>query len=431
MVDEPLPFGRSARALFGLDAELTFLNHGSFGAVPLELLDKAAALRRAIEGNPVAGIWRETINRVREVAERAAAFVGADPATTGFVGNATAAINAVLADFPLAPGDEILHLEHGYFAVWQTLQAVARRRGVVPIRVPLSLPVRSGDQVVDAFMRAATDRTKLIVFDQITSPTALRLPTAKLVEAAAARGIEVLIDGAHSPGMLERPAAEAPAAAWTGNLHKWPSALRGCALLFVRPDLAAHIHAPSISHHFGLGLARELDWQGTIDPTPWLLADQAIEFWRRFGGWDHVRAHNHALATAAHAHLCERLEVEPISPLDGSLLGSMATVRLPPPLQPRPHGPSAEHLQAALLERARIEVPIFDFAGDRFVRISCHVYNEADDYDRLVEALRQSITSTSTGSKHSPAKKPDATPSAAESSASKPSLETTTQAEIV
>jgi isopenicillin-N epimerase len=387
MTDETLAFGHAARALWGFDESLIFLNHGSFGAVPLELLARATTLRRTIERNPVAGMWRDTIHKIREAAEQAAAFVGADPATTGFVSNATAAINAVLACFPLAPGDEILHLDHGYFAVWQTLRETARRRGVVPVKVPLPLPVRNGSEVVDAFMRAVTDRTKLIVFDQITSPTALRLPTAALVEAARARGIEVVIDGAHSPGMLERPAAEASAAAWTGNLHKWPSALRGCALLTVRRDLAEHMHAPIISHHLGEGLARELDWQGTMDPTPWLLVGEALAFWRRFGGWEHVRAHNHALATFAHARLCECFEVEPISPLDGSLLGSMATVRLPPPLQPRSGGPTAEAVQAELLERFVIEVPIVDFNGARFVRVSCHVYNEADDYEQLADAI--------------------------------------------
>lgn len=387
MTDDTHAFGRPARALWGLDPSLTFLNHGSFGAVPLELLERAATLRRTIERNPVAGCWRDTIKQIRSVAERVAAFVGADPATTGFVSNATSAINAVLAHYPLEPGDEILHLDHGYFAVWQTLQATARRRGVVPIRVPLSLPVRDSAQVVDAFLQEITSRTKLIVLDQITSPTALRMPTAAVVEAARERGIEVVIDGAHSPGMLDRPAAEAPAAAWTGNLHKWPSALRGCALLTVRRDLAEHIHAPTISHHLGEGLARELDWQGTLDPTPWLLAGEAIDFWQRFGGWERVRAHNHALATAAHARLCERFEVEPISPLDGTLLGSMATVRLPASLQPCADGPTAEATQAALLERAQIEVPIFDFAGVRYVRISAHVYNEANDYERLADAL--------------------------------------------
>jgi isopenicillin-N epimerase len=380
-------FGHATRALWGLDPELVFLNHGSFGAVPLELLDRSATLRRAIERNPVAGIWRDAVPRIRTLAERMAVFVGADPQTTGFVQNATAAINAMLASFPLEPGDEILHLDHGYFAVWQTLRETARRRGVVPRQVRLAVPVTGPEAIVEAFMAAVSERTKLIVLDQITSPTALRLPTAALVEAASARGIEVLVDGAHTPGMLDRPAAEAPAAAWTGNLHKWPCALRGCALLTVRPDLVEHIHAPIISHHWGEGLTAELDWQGTIDPTPWLLAGEALDFWDQFGGWEAVREHNHALATAAHLMLCERLEVEPISPLDGSLLGSMATVRLPAPLQPRPGGPSAELLQATLLEHDRVEVPILDFAGTRYVRVSAQVYCEAQDYERLAEAL--------------------------------------------
>jgi isopenicillin-N epimerase len=387
MTDQTLAFGHAARAQWGFDESLIFLNHGSFGAVPLELLERATTLRRTIERNPVAGMWRSTIHEIRKAAEQAAAFVGADPATTGFVSNATAAINAVLACFPLAPGDEILHLDHGYFAVWQTLRETARRRGVVPIKVALPLPVREPTEVVEVLMRAVTDRTRLIVLDQITSPTALRLPVAAVVEAARARGIEVVLDGAHSPGMLERPAAEAPAAAWTGNLHKWPAALRGCALLTVRRDLAEGFHAPIISHHLGEGLTRELDWQGTIDPTPWLLAGEAIHFWQRFGGWERVRAHNHALATFAHGRLCERFEVEPISPLDGSLLGSMATVRLPPPLQPRSDGPSAEVIQAELLERFAIEVPILDFNGARYLRVSCHVYNEADDYEQLAAAV--------------------------------------------
>jgi isopenicillin-N epimerase len=196
--------------------------------------------------------------------------------------------------------------------------------------------------------------------------------------------------------MLDRPAAEAPeAAAWTGNLHKWTCALRGCALLSVRPDLAEQIHAPIISHHLGQGLALELDWQGTIDPTPWLLAGEAISFMDRFGGWDHVRRYNHELATNMHAMLCARLGLTPLSPLDGSMLGSMATLRLPDRLQPRADARSPEALQATLLERFAIEIPVMDFAGVRYTRISCHVYNEVADYERLAEAIEQLSRATS------------------------------------
>lgn len=385
MIDK---FGRSARALWGLADDLTFLNHGSFGAVPLELLERAAKLRRELERNPIDGLLRSAMPGVRRTVEQVAAFVGAPADSSGFVTNATAGLNAVLASLPLEPGDEILHLDHGYFAIWQTLKIVARRRGVEVRQVPLALPVAGPQVVVDALIDALSPRTKLIVIDQITSPTALRLPVADIVAAANARGVDVVIDGAHSPGMLDRPAAEAPrAAAWVGNLHKWPCALRGCALLSVRPDLAQHVHAPVISHHLDQGLALELDWQGTIDPTPLLLAPDAVAFMDRFGGWDRVRQRNHALATAMQAMLCEQFGVEPISPLDGSMLGSMATVRLPDRLQPNVDARTPEQVQAELLERDRIELPILDFAGARYLRISCHVYNDEDDYEALARAI--------------------------------------------
>ncbi len=384
-------FGRPARASWGLADDLIFLNHGSFGAVPLELLDRATTLRRELERNPVEGVWRAAVPELRRSAARVAEFVGANVEQTGFVVNASAGINAVLGSLPLGPGDEVLHLDHGYNAVWQTLRELARRRGIVPVRVPLAVPVARPEAVVEAFMTAATARTKLIVLDQITSPTALILPSARLVAAAAERGIEVVIDGAHAPGMLERPAAEAPALAWTGNLHKWPCALRGCAVLVARADVAATIHPPVISHFLDEGFTTEFDWQGTVDPTPWLLAGEAIAFMDRFGGWPAVRARNHALVTQMHVLLSERLGVEPISPLDGSWLGSMATLRLPEPLQIRVGGPPAEAVQAELLRRANIELPILDFAGVRYLRISAHVYNEVAEYEQLADAVLELV----------------------------------------
>ncbi|NJK31823.1 MAG: hypothetical protein HC927_05040 [Deltaproteobacteria bacterium] len=161
----------------------------------------------------------------------------------------------------------------------------------------------------------------------------------------------------------------------------------GCAVLAVRRDLAGVIHPPVISHFLDQGFAMEFDWQGTIDPTPWLLAGEAIAFMDRFGGWEVVRRRNHELTTRMHARLCERFGVEPISPLDGSMLGSMATIRLPDRLQGR--GQTAEAVQAEILGRFRVEVPILDFAGVRYLRISCHVHNDVEDYERLAEAIEQ------------------------------------------
>jgi isopenicillin-N epimerase len=401
----PVPFGRPARDLWDLDPELTFLNHGSFGAVPIELRGQAEVCRRRIERNPVEGVWRHGFPGVRVAAATVAGFLGSDPDRTGFVSNATAGINAMLQSLPLEPGDEVLHLDQGYNAVWQTILVTARRRGIVPRRLELPLPIAGPEDVVAAIERSLSSRSRLLVLDQITSPTALVLPVAEIVEMAAARGVDTIVDGAHAPGMI--PHAAVPAAqalAWTGNLHKWPCALRGTAVVTVREDVAGVVKPAVISHHLDQSFAAEFDWQGTIDPTPWLLAPAAIEFMDRFGGWDAVRTRNHQLATRMHASFVDRFGVEPISPLDGSMLGFMATIELPAPLQPAHGGPGfsssnavpgpdgrpmigMDPVQRRLLEEHRIEVPVVVHDDRRFVRFSVHVYNEVEEYQRLADAV--------------------------------------------
>ena len=406
------PFGHAAREAWGLDPSLTFLNHGSFGAVPRTLLDAAESHRRGIERNPVEGVWRHAIPDIRRNAEAVAAFVGGHPDRTAFVPNATAGINAMLDALDLAPGTEVLHIDQGYNAVWQTILRAGRQRGLEPRRVELPWPIVDETQILERFDASMTPRTSLLVLDQVTSPTAIRLPIQSIIDLARNRGVEVIVDGAHAPGMLDRPAASSErAAAWTGNLHKWPCALRGTAALCVREDLET-IVKPSITSHFlDVSFSAEFDWQGTFDPTPWLLAADAIAFMDRFGGWDAVRSRNHDLAVEAHRTLCESFAVQAMSPLDGRFLGSMATILLPPPLQPEQGGPplAAGHgatddrgrldlqidpIQKMLHERHRIEIPVMVFAGRRHVRISVHVYNQASDYRRLADAIHEITEST-------------------------------------
>ena len=401
----PLEPGRQARSLWAMDPELTFLNHGSFGAVPTPLLERAASFRTAIERNPVEGVWRAGIPGTRDAAIEVADFLGADGARAAFISNATAGMNAMLQSLPMEPGDEVLHVDQGYNAVWQTLVQTGRRRDIVPRKVELPLPVRTTAEVVSAFTAAFTDRTRLLVLDQITSPTALVLPIREIIDAATEAGIRTIVDGAHAPGMIDRAAAAAEGAvAWTGNLHKWPCALRGAAVITVAEGFESIIKPPVISHHLDQSFAAEFDWQGTHDPTPWLLAPDAIRFMDRFGGWDSVRRRNHRMTVDAHVMLCDRLGVEPICPLDGSMTGFMATVELPASLQPEHGGPPLSSSNAVpgpdgrptigldpvhrrLLEDHRIEVPVVTHDQKRFVRFSVHVHNHEEEYERLADAI--------------------------------------------
>ena len=117
---------------------------------------------------------------------------------------------------------------------------------------------------------------------------------------------------------------------------------------------------------------------------------EVIDWMERRWGWASIRSHNHALATWAHAHLVHSWNCEPLTPLSGELLGSMAAVRLPEgPFEERFGDPL--ELQRHLRRDFGIEVPVMVWAEHWLLRVSAQVYNRPEDYVALDEAVK-SIT---------------------------------------
>lgn len=383
----PQPFEAAGYPAWMLDPQITYLNHGCFGARPRAVHE--ARLRRLAEGEtrPIEWLDRTLDERLAEAKGTVGAFLGMQPADFGFVTNATGGVNAVLRSLTFEPGDELLTTNHVYNAVRQTMRYLAERAGAKHVEASVPLPLTGPDQIVLAIERAMTDRTRLLVLDHITSPTAVIFPLRKILELSASRGIDVLVDGAHAPGMVDLDVESLGAAYYTGNLHKWVCAPEGAAFLWVRGDRQRGIHPTTISHFIDEGMAGEFAWQGTRDITPWLTAADSID-WFEALGWDAVRAHNHQLAIAVQVMLSDRLGVPPSTPLDGSMIGSMTTIRLPDGVR---SFESAESFQAALYDRYRIEVPIIDWEGTWWVRASCQVYNRFAEYERLADAVLELI----------------------------------------
>lgn len=375
----PLQPGELA-GLFPLDRSYTFLNHGSFGSVPREVLAAQRLIQDEIEARPIEMLGRRMKMLLPSARERVAAFVGARAERLAFVVNATEGVNAILRSMRWSAGDEVVVVDHVYNAMRQSLRRLGSEHGVVLREVPVALPIKGAGDWIESIERAFNDRTKLLLIDHITSPTALVLPVAEIVAKARKRGIRTLIDGAHAPGAIELDIESIGADAYTANLHKWTCAPKGCAILWVSEALRSEVHPLATSHEYERGFTLEFDWQGTRDFSAWLAAPAAIDFFGRFG-WDRVRAHNHAMATWSQRFLCENWSATPLSPLDGSMLASMAAVSLPRGVQDR-FG-SAEALQAKLYDQHRIEIPVIDWKGRWHVRVSCHLHTRPEDVARL------------------------------------------------
>jgi isopenicillin-N epimerase len=371
-------FGTAIHHHFLLEEGVAFLNHGSFGACPRPVLEAAEAWRRRLEAEPVRFMARELPKLLRAAADRLARFVGARGDDLAFVDNATSGMNAVIRSLSFAPADEILSTSHVYNAVRTTLAYAAVRSGARVVEQPVPFPVAGEDEIVAAVEAGISARTKLLVIDHITSPTALIFPVARLIERAHARGIRVLVDGAHAPGQLPLDLETLGADYYVGNCHKWLFAPKGCGFLWARRDAQAALHPTVISHGYEHGYLAEFDWTGTRDPAPALAVTAALEFIEGLGV-EAMRAHNHALACEA-AQLLSQTWQQPVGG-PPALLGSMATIGLP--LADPATQEQASAINARLLDEHRIEVPVFPFAGRLWLRISAQIYNTLDDYKRL------------------------------------------------
>jgi isopenicillin-N epimerase len=383
---------------WSLERGLVFLNHGSFGACPTEVLRHQAALRAEMEAEPVRFLSRELDDRLDAARAALASFVGADADDLAFVTNATSGVNAVLRSRVFTAGDELLTTDHAYNACRNTLGFVADRAGARIVTVTLPLPVRSPDDVVEAVLAKVTARTRLALIDHVTSPTALILPVERLTAELAARGVDVLIDGAHAPGMVPLNLATLGATYYSGNCHKWLCAPKGSAFLWTRREEQADVRPLTISHGATAvrpGRSRfrlEFDWTGTSDPTAWLTVPKAIEYLGGLveGGWPALMARNRALALDGRRLLCEATGTAPSCP--DAMIGSIASISLPDGTTDvgwrRP-----DPLQARLYESWSIEVPVMSWpaAPRRLVRISAQLYNRREHYERLAEALRKEL----------------------------------------
>ena len=365
------------------------VNHGSYGAVPRSVAAAQAAWRRRVEAQPSRFMVAELPGALRNAAARLAGFIGADAEGLGFVANATEGCNAVLRGLDLAPGDAILLLSHGYGAVRKAAGFVAARAGARVEEVALPFP-RPDEAGVLAALDAALDgpggpRVRLAVLDHITSPSGLVLPVAAMAALCRARGVAVLVDGAHAPGQVPLDVGAIGADWYTGNAHKWLFAPRGCGFLWTAPARRAATHPVVISHGLGAGYAAEFDWTGTRDPSPFLAIGAALAAHARLGG-PALMARNRALAAGAGALLAARLGTE--AGALPAMQGAMGVVRLPV------DGSAAD----ALALRRRLlalgtDAPVMAVGGALWLRLSAQAYNGATDYARLGDLVARVIQS--------------------------------------
>jgi isopenicillin-N epimerase len=382
------------KQLFLLDPQIVFLNHGSFGACPQPVFEAYQAWQRKLELQPVQFFGRDYADYDRQARQVLGGELNVEPDNIVYIPNATYGVNVIahsLCDHlssPLQTGDEILTTDHEYGACNHAWDYACRKIGASYVCQPIPLPVPPQKEIVEQFWQGVTPRTRLIYLSHITSPTALRFPVEAICQRARQAGILTVIDGAHAPGQIPLDLKTIGADFYTGNCHKWMMAPKGSAFFYARPEVQ-HLVEPLIvgwgwnpdpSQIKGPAFHSTLHWTGTRDPAAALTVPAAIQF-AHAHDWEAIRQECHTVLRQALQSLCDLTGLPPLYPLDSDLYRQMGIAPLPPDAD-------LDAFRTSLYSDFHIEVPVIEWNGNKFLRISVQGYNTPEDLEALVEAVK-------------------------------------------
>ena len=371
---------------FLLDPDITFLNHGSYGACSKPVFKEYQDWQQKLENQPVQFMTNQVYSAMEKSRESMSQFVGCDEEELVFFQNPTTAVTNVIYNLDLKPGDEVLMSNHEYGALVRAWKMWGEKTGVNIIQQDISMPVTTEENFIEDFWTGVTDQTKVIFLSHITSSTALIFPIEKIIKLAKEQNILTIIDGAHVPAHIPLNIHELGCDFYTGACHKWLCAPKGSSFLFVKKEHQDWVKPVVVS--WGKDgddptpseFIQNFQWQGTRDMSAFLTIPTAINFYNK-----EIRPYQESckkIIQDTYSEFQSVLNTEPIS-AGKEWLAQLVAHPLPKNI------PS--NLKKGLWEEYQIEIPVFEWNGQEFVRVSIQVYNTQKDVDLLMSALRSLI----------------------------------------
>jgi isopenicillin-N epimerase len=368
---------------FLLDDKITFLNHGSFGACPKPVFKNYQEWQLKLEKQPVQFLTKDLYLGLKKSRNSIATLIGCKEDEVIFFQNPTSAITNIIYNLDLNPGDEVLMSDHEYGALIRAWSEWGKKNKINIIQHEISLPLASKDKFVSDFLKCITNKTKVLFISQITSATGLILPIHDIIKFANERGIITIVDGAHCPGHIEFNVQSLGCDFYTGAIHKWLCGPKGSSFLYVKKEKQSSMNP--VIYSWGKDgedpekskFLQDFQWQGTRDMSAFLTIPFTIDYFNNT-----ILPNQNACRKLNQYTFLKFKEVFNTKPIvdDEQWIGQMISYPLPKKTN--------ENIKSILLMDYKIEIPIFKWKNQTFIRSSIHVYNEKKDIDHLISALK-------------------------------------------
>jgi isopenicillin-N epimerase len=320
-----------------------------------------------------------------DVRARVAEFIGASPREVAFSRNATESLQTLIGQYNrVGAGDAVLFADLDYPAMQAAMRGLAERRGASAVMFDIPEPA-TREGVLSAYdtALAANPRTRLLLLTHCNNKTGLILPVREIAQRAHARGVEVVVDAAHSFGQVPLMIADLDADFVGLNLHKWIGAPVGVAALYIRADRFDRIDP---AHGNERGSVDTIDTRiatGTTNFAAVMTIPDALDFQARIGVLNKA-ARLRYLRDRWVSKVRGVPGVTVLAPDDAELVGAITGVRM--------HGRGGRAENVALVKTLVDEFGLFThwrtgLAKGDCVRITPALYNSVADADKMSAAL--------------------------------------------
>ena len=367
---------------FTLDRTLINLNNGGVSPSPRVVQE---AMRRYLEYSntaPVYTMWQVLEPEIESVRRRLAASFGCDPEEMAITRNASEALEIVQLGLPLERGDEVLTTTQDYPRMLTTWHQRERREGIVVKEISFPVPPPSQDDLAARIERAITPKTRVIHVCHITNLTGQIFPVKRICQLGRARGIEVIVDGAHAYAHFPFTRDELDCDYYGTSLHKWLLATHGTGFLYVRKAKIERLWPMMAAPPEMNANVRKFEEIGTHPAANHNAIAEALTFHEGIGA-ERKAARLRYLFQRWAKRLEKLPKVKILTPYDPTQSCGLASVAI--------DGMDVNKLVASLWDRYRIIVTPIVHKEFSCVRVTPNVYTTAAEIDRFGDVMEEVI----------------------------------------
>ena len=361
----------AVRSEFFIPADRIYLNIGTLGPQPKAVVDAVIEHTRRVAQSLPPGVDWETLKR------EAGVLLNCEPAGLVFPRNTTEGMNFVANGLELAAGDEVITTDHEHIGGLCCWQLIAKRRGVTLTIAQLANPPLDAEQALRAITRLIKPRTRVVSVSHVNFTNGLIMPVRELIEYCRPRGIIVVVDGAHPPGLLPVDLTALDADFYATSPHKWLFAAQGTGLLYLREEWRTKLWPTLASgdwDNLSLG-AQRFNHLGSFDESRLAGLLAALRFHIAVGH-ERIVARIRELRTHMYDRLSALPRVRMMSPRAGAAGMVSFTV----------DGIPALELQKKLAEH-NVRTRVIGEYNYNWMRLSASIYNRIEQIDRVVDLI--------------------------------------------